>query len=68
MLSLSGDLFYAEKVILLNYYLCFSLLCICLVLLGNEKTNQIDNITYLDTIIGKNGCCSKDIKSRISKA
>ena len=38
------------------------------VMLGNEKIDQVDSFTYLDSIISKDGGCSEDVKSRITKA
>ena len=38
------------------------------VTLGNEKIDQLDSFTYLDSIISKDVESSEDAKSRITKA
>jgi hypothetical protein len=38
------------------------------VTLGNEKIDQVDSFTYLDSIISKDGGNSEDVKSRTAKA
>ena len=35
--------------------------------LGNEKIDQVDSFTYLDSIISKEGGISEDAKSRTAK-
>ena len=38
------------------------------VTLGNEKIDQVGSLTYLGSIISKDGGSSEDVKSRIAKA
>ena len=38
------------------------------VTLGNEKIDQVGSLTYLGSIISKDGGNSEDIKCRIAKA
>ena len=38
------------------------------VILGNEKIDQMDRLTYLGSIISTNYGCIKDVKSKIDKA
>ena len=33
---------------------------------GNEKIDQVEDFTYLGSIISKDGGCSEDVKSRIA--
>ena len=35
---------------------------------GNEKIDQVESLTYLGSIISKDGGGSQDVKSRIAKA
>ena len=36
-------------------------------MLGNEKLDQVESLTYLGSIISEDGECSEDFKSRIAK-
>ena len=38
------------------------------VILSNKKIDQVDSFTYLGSIISKDGGCSEDVKSTITKA
>ena len=37
-------------------------------MLGNEKIDQVDNFTYLGSIISEDGGSNEYVKSRIAKA